>query len=178
MQDISSLPPLSDCLWVQPCFFMAISFSPVRMLFAPRVDFFLRRTASARSTFCSLHGNSNRFHIFFTPSRQIEMLFLSQPISSISLYMNVRQSFYIGNRKVVIFPVIRLQRALDTVSYTHLDVYKRQHIGRDNFTGVCVNNSGSIAGPVHLHNLTRLVVQVHGSVDLCQIVGIVLVELG
>ena len=54
----------------------------------------------------------------------------------------------------------------------------RKHIGRDNFTGVCVNNSGSIAGPVHLHNLTGLVVQVHGSVDLYQIVGIILVELG
>ena len=53
-----------------------------------------------------------------------------------------------------------------------------EHIGRDNFTGVCVNNSGSIAGPVHLHNLTGLVVQVHGSVDLYQIVGIVLAELG
>ena len=54
-----------------------------------------------------------------------------------------------------------------------------KHIGRDHyFTGVCVNNSGSIAGPVHLHNLAGLVVQVHGGVDLCQIVGIVLVELG
>ena len=53
-----------------------------------------------------------------------------------------------------------------------------EHIGWDNFTGVCVNNSGSIAGPVHLHNLTGFVVQVHGGVDLCQIVGIVLVELG
>ena len=53
-----------------------------------------------------------------------------------------------------------------------------EHIGRDNFTGVCVNNSGSIAGPVHLHNLAGLVVQVHGGVYLCQIVRIVLVELG
>ena len=53
-----------------------------------------------------------------------------------------------------------------------------EHIGRDNFTGVCINNRGSIAGPVHLHNLTGFVVQVHGGVDLCQIVGIVLVELG
>ena len=41
-----------------------------------------------------------------------------------------------------------------------------------------VNNSGSIAGPVHLHNLTGLVAQVHGSVDLYQIVDIVLAELG
>ena len=53
-----------------------------------------------------------------------------------------------------------------------------EHIGWDNFTGVCVNNSGSIAGPIHLHNLTGFVVQVHGGVDLCQIVGIVLAELG
>ena len=53
-----------------------------------------------------------------------------------------------------------------------------EHIGRDNFAGVCVNNSGSIAGPVHLHDFARLVVQVHGGVDLCQIVSIVLIELG
>ena len=33
----------------------------------------------------------------------------------------------------------------------------------NDFTGVCVNNSGSIAGPVHLHNLTGFVVQVHGN---------------
>ena len=38
--------------------------------------------------------------------------------------------------------------------------------------------AGSIACPVHLHNLAGFVVQGHGSVDLCQIVGIVLVELG
>ena len=52
------------------------------------------------------------------------------------------------------------------------------HIGRDNFAGICINNRGSIAGPVHLHNLTGLVAQVHGSVDLYQIVDIVLAELG
>jgi len=53
-----------------------------------------------------------------------------------------------------------------------------EHIGRDHFSGIRIDNSGSIACPVHLHNLTGLVVQVHGGVGLCQIVGIVLVELG
>ena len=43
---------------------------------------------------------------------------------------------------------------------------------------ICIDNRSSIAGPVHLHNRTGFVVQVHGGVDLCQIVGIVLVELG
>ena len=43
---------------------------------------------------------------------------------------------------------------------------------------ICIDNRSSIAGPVHLHNPTGFVVQVHGGVDLCQIVGIVLAELG
>ena len=50
--------------------------------------------------------------------------------------MNVRQRLYIGNRKVVIFPVIRLQRTLNTVSYTHLDVYKRQVQNRRQLPGI------------------------------------------
>ena len=70
------------------------------------------------------------------------------------------------------------RRPVDFIAVAAVGQGCHEHIGRDHFTGVCVNNSGSIAGPVHLHNLTGLVVQVHGSVDLCQIVGIVLVELG
>ena len=53
-----------------------------------------------------------------------------------------------------------------------------EYIGRDNFAGICVNNSGSIADPVHLYNLTGLVVQVHGSVGFCQIICVILVEMG
>ena len=52
-----------------------------------------------------------------------------------------------------------------------------KHIGRDDFSGIRISDGGSIAGPVHLHDFARLVVQVHGCVDLCQIVSIVLVEL-
>ena len=36
----------------------------------------------------------------------------------------------------------------------------------------------SIAGPIYLHDLTGLVIQVHGGIGLGQIVGIILVELG
>ena len=79
-------PPFSDRLWIQPSFFMAISFSTRRICLSPFIDFHLCRWATIRS----LHWDSNRLHIFLTPSCQIEMLFLRQPISSIPLYMNVR----------------------------------------------------------------------------------------
>ena len=40
------------------------------------------------------------------------------------------------------------------------------------------DDADSITSPVHLHDLTWLVIQVHGGVGLGQIVGIILVELG
>ena len=53
-----------------------------------------------------------------------------------------------------------------------------KHIGRDDLAGVRVDDSGGITCPVHLYNLTGLVIQVNGGVRLGQIVGVILVELG
>jgi len=53
-----------------------------------------------------------------------------------------------------------------------------EHIGRDDLTSVRVNNGGSVASPVHLHDLAGLMIQVHGGFGLCQIVGVILIELG
>ena len=53
-----------------------------------------------------------------------------------------------------------------------------EHIGRDDLTSVRVNNGGNVASPVHLHDLAELMIQVHGGVGLCQIVGVILIELG
>ena len=53
-----------------------------------------------------------------------------------------------------------------------------EHIVRDHFAGIRVNDGGGVTGPVHLHDLTGLVIQVHGGVCFGQIVGVVLVELG
>ena len=52
-----------------------------------------------------------------------------------------------------------------------------EHIGRDDLAGVRVNDGSGVTGPVHLHDLTRLVIQVHDGVSLGQIVGVILVEL-
>lgn len=41
-----------------------------------------------------------------------------------------------------------------------------EHISRDNFSGIRINDSGSISGPVHLHDLTGFVIQVHGGTCL------------
>ena len=53
-----------------------------------------------------------------------------------------------------------------------------EHLSCDNFAGVCVNNGGGVAGPVLLHNLTRFVIQMHGGIGFCQVIRVVLVELG
>ena len=90
---------------------MAINFSTRRIFFSPFVDFHLCCGATIRS----FHWYPDCFHILFSPPRQIEMLFLRQPISSFPLYMNVRQRLDIGNRKVVIFPVICLQCTLNVI---------------------------------------------------------------
>lgn len=58
-------PPLSDCLWVQPCFLMTISFSTRRIFFSPFVDFHLCCWATIRS----LHWYPYCFHILFSPPR-------------------------------------------------------------------------------------------------------------
>lgn len=43
---------------------------------------------------------------------------------------------------------------------------RHEHIGRNNLARVRVDDSGGIARPVHLHDLTGLVIQVHGGVLL------------
>lgn len=52
-----------------------------------------------------------------------------------------------------------------------------KHISRDNFSGVRVNDGGSVSGPIHLHDLTGFVIQVHGCIRFGQIICIILVEL-
>ena len=58
-------PPLSDCLWVQPCFLMTISLSTRRIFFSPFVDFHLCWWATIRT----LHWDPYCFHILFSPPR-------------------------------------------------------------------------------------------------------------
>ena len=53
-----------------------------------------------------------------------------------------------------------------------------KYIRGNNFPCVCVNDGSSITCPVHLHNFSRLVVQVHRSFGLVEIVAVVLIELG
>ena len=45
------------------------------------------------------------------------------------------------------------------------------------FTGIRINYSCSIPGPIDLHDLTRLVIQVHRGISLHHIVIVVLIEL-
>ena len=79
-------------------------------------------------------------------------------------------SAWVDRHPITAFPAVQL-----TIATVWQRCYK--HIGRDDFSGIRISDGGSIAGPVHLHDFARLVVQVHGCVDLCQIVSIVLVEL-
>ena len=58
-------PPFSDRLWIQPSFFMAISFSTRRICLSPFIDFHLCRWATIRS----LHWYPYCFHILFSPPR-------------------------------------------------------------------------------------------------------------
>lgn len=53
-----------------------------------------------------------------------------------------------------------------------------EHVGRDNFTGICVNNGSGVAGSVYPHDLTGLVIQMYSSIRLRQIICVILVELG
>ena len=55
---------------------------------------------------------------------------------------------------------------------------RNEHISRDDFAGIRVNNGSGITCPVHLHDLSGLVVQVHGGIGLVEIVAVVLIELG
>ena len=54
---------------------------------------------------------------------------------------------------------------------------RNEHISRDDFAGICVNDGSSITRPVHLHDLSGLVVQMHRGIGLVEIVAIILVEL-
>ena len=53
---------------------------------------------------------------------------------------------------------------------------RHKHIGRDDLAGVRVNDGSGIAGPVHLHDLTGLVIYVHGGIGFRQVVTVILVE--
>lgn len=59
-------------------------------------------------------------------------------------------------------------------------VWKHSHkqVGLQLLTSVRIHQGRRLASPVHLHGLTRLVIQVHGSFRLMDIFCVVLVELG
>lgn len=54
---------------------------------------------------------------------------------------------------------------------------RNEHIGRDDFAGIRANDGSGITCPVHLHNFSWLVVQVHRGIGLVEIVAVVLIEL-
>ena len=53
-----------------------------------------------------------------------------------------------------------------------------KYIRGNDFASIRVNDGSGISSPVHLHNLSWLVVQVHRGIGLVEIVAVVLIELG
>lgn len=54
---------------------------------------------------------------------------------------------------------------------------RHEHIGGNDLAGVRVDDRGGIACPVHLHDLTGLMIQVHGGVRFRKVLSVILVEL-
>lgn len=93
--------------------------------------------------------------------------------SSIELISDVEALVESVRRRPWSFKAVKMKIAIAAVRQRgHKD------IRRNNLSSVGVNNRGCISSPVHLHDLTGLVIQMHSGIGLGGIVPVVLLELG